>query len=316
MTHSRPDARDVRIKKREKLDARRAWTAVALLVAAYFIFDPVASLLYRPLAHVFGLHMVRDQQMDLLPYAVLMIVRLVLDALLVVGVCASLGRRLAGPPLLGPRGTQLAAVGLASGLLVMSTAILAILASGSAVASRAQQPLASALFQGLGWLVFDFIGATGEELYGRVALLLVVERLIGWRAAVVVSGLMFTMIHLGNPGVSGMWLARLFLQGMLLAYAVYRTGSFWWSTGYHTGWNWASAPLFGAAGSGYLDRGHLLQFTPIGPAWITGGEVGPEGSVFAFVAVAAAGCLLIGTTNHVSVSLDEGSNSAVDRILR
>jgi membrane protease YdiL (CAAX protease family) len=100
----------------------------------------------------------------------------------------------------------------------------------------------------------------------------------------------------GSPGATGVWLLRLALQGILLAYAVYRTRSFWWSTGYHAGWNWASAPLFGAAGSGYLDQGHLLDFTPTGPTWITGDSVGPEGSVFAYLAMLAALGLLIVTT--------------------
>jgi len=77
-----------------------------------------------------------------------------------------------------------------------------------------------------------------------------------------------------------------------LAYAVYRTGSLWWSVGYHAGWNWASAPLFGAAGSGYLDQGHLFDFLPYGSVWLTGGAVGPEGSLFAFLAVVMAFVLL------------------------
>ena len=282
----------------DEADARRTWAAVALLVVAWFVFDPIEAAIYHPLAHALGLHMVQDHQMGLLPYATLMTMRLALEILLAAGVCAILKRRLAGPPLAGPRSVRLAAIGLATGLFVMIAAILAILASGSAAAGLAGQSPASALLHGFGWLVFDFIGATGEELYGRVALLLVAERLVGWRGAVVVSGLMFSVLHLGNPGVSWIWLVRLGAQGMLLAYAVYRTGSFWWSAGYHTGWNWASAPLFGAAGSGYLDHGHLLDFTPAGSAWITGGSVGPEGSLFAFVAVAAAYCLLVGTTKR------------------
>jgi hypothetical protein len=68
--------------------------------------------------------------------------------------------------------------------------------------------------------------------------------------------------------------------------------------GYHTGWNWASAPLFGAAGSGYLDQGHLFDFTPTGSVLITGGTVGPEGSIFAFVAVLCAFILLLASTRQ------------------
>lgn len=295
---ARPDASSMRFTTDDKPDARRTWAAVALLVLAYFIFDPVESAIYRPLAHALDLHMIQNRQMGMLPYVTLMIVRVTLQALLVAGICAILKQGFACPPLTGPRSARFAAIGLATGLLVMIVAILVIVAFGSAAAGRNGQSSVSALLYGVGWLVSDFIGATGEELYGRVALLLVAERLLGWRGAVVVSGLMFSIIHLDNPGASWMWLARLCGQGMLLAYAVYRTASVWWSIGYHTGWNWASAPLFGAAGSGFLDHGHLLDFTPTGPAWITGGSVGPEGSVFAFVAVAAACCLLVATTRQ------------------
>ena len=94
------------------------------------------------------------------------------------------------------------------------------------------------------------------------------------KGAVVVSGIMFSGSHLYNPGASPIWLLRSFLQGAVLACAVYRTQSLWWSVGYHTGWNWISAPLFGAAGSGYLDEGHVFDFMPHGSSLITGGSGG------------------------------------------
>lgn len=39
------------------------------------------------------------------------------------------------------------------------------------------------------------------------------------------------------------------------------------------GWSWASAALLGAAGSGTLDAGHVLDLTPTGAAIITAGAV-------------------------------------------
>jgi membrane protease YdiL (CAAX protease family) len=180
----------------------------------------------------------------------------------------------------------------------MVAAITAILLSGSARVSPSDQSFGSAVLHISAWLAFGFIGAGGEELAGRVTVLLVAQPLIGRRGAILASGILFAAIHLGNPGVSPIWLARLFFQGVLLAYAMYRTGSFWWSVGYHTGWNWGGAPLFGAAGSGYLNQGHLLNFAPVGPDWVTGGAVGPEGSIFAYVAMAAAFGLLVVTTSE------------------
>lgn len=271
----------------------RRWLALLFLVAAFFIFDPVAHAFHRPIVDMFGLPMIVKGEMALPRYAILMIIRVVLDFLVVMGVYATLGRRLAGFPLTGPKPMRFALIGLVTGLVVMTAAIVAIIATGNADAAPASQSAGSAILHGVGWMVFDFIGATGEELYGRVAILLVAERFVGWRGATIVSGLAFLIPHLGNPGADWMWLLRLFVQGVLLAYAVYRTGSFWWSAGYHTGWNWASAPLFGAAGSGYLDQGHLLNFTPTGPGWITGGTVGPEGSLLAFAAMLCALGLLL-----------------------
>ena len=56
-----------------------------------------------------------------------------------------------------------------------------------------------------------------------------------------------------------------------------------------------SAPLFGAAGSGYLNQGHPFEFTPRGSVSITGGAVGPEGSVYAHLAMLVALILLVVT---------------------
>jgi len=268
------------------------WVALLFIVGTYVLFDHVAIAIAAPLAKTFHLPVSTYGELKMAPYVLLMVVRLGMDLLVVGAICRILRRRLSGFPLVGPRMGKLMALGLVTGLVVMVCVILAILITKNARVAVSMQPALSALFHGGAWLIFDFVGATGEELFGRMALLLVAERFVGWRGAIIVSGLMFSIVHLGNPGASEIWLTRLFFQGVLLAYAVYRTKSIWWSVGYHTGWNWASAPLFGAAGSGYLDEGHLMDFTPTGSGLMTGGAVGPEGSVFAFVAVLCAFVLL------------------------
>lgn len=276
----------------------RPWLALLLMVAAYFLEHPVQGALYAPLRQGLHLHMISDGVMSPLPYGVLMVVRLAWNLALVTVVWTALGRPLWGFPVGDGAKWRHLALGLSIGVAVMAAAILAIIATGNAAVSIASQPLAAALLHGGAWLLFDMVGAAGEELYGRAAVLMVAERFFGWKGAVVVSGLMFIVIHVDNPGASTIWLARLGLQGMLLACAVYRTRSLWWSIGYHTGWNWASAPLFGAAGSGYLNEGHLFDFVPRGSTWITGGAVGPEGSVFAFAAVLVAAALLMLATRR------------------
>ena len=228
-----------------------------------------------------------------------MLVRLLWDLLLWAGVCGLLRLSLIGFPLCDRKWLRHLFIGLATGLFVMLATMLGIWALRSASVSPSGQTFSAALGNGSWWLVLDLVGALGEEIINRAVILTTAERFLGWRGAVVASGIMFSGSHLHNPGASALWLLRLFLQGTVLAYAVYRTHSVWWSVGYHTGWNWISAPLFGAAGSGYLDQGHVFDFVPHGSTSITGGSVGPEGSLLAFVAVLTALALLtISTRPH------------------
>ncbi len=279
----------------------RCWAALSLLLASWFWLPALEDAIYAPLARSLHLHMIQHGAMALRPYAWLMVVRAALDLALLAVIHLLLRNRLFAFPLADARLAHRVLLGTGTGLTVMAAAILAIVVSGSAHITYSTQPPWAAAAYGLGWFVFDLLGAAGEELYGRGAVLLVAAAFLGWRGALVASGLTFVALHLGNPGASPIWLLRLFFQGVLLAYAVFRTGSLWWSIGYHTGWNWASAPLFGAAGSGYLDAGHIFDFTPRGPSLITGGAVGPEGSFFAFLAVVAAAFLLIALTRTRAV---------------
>lgn len=270
--------------------------ALVFLIGAFFLLQPIESLIFQPVARVLDLNMIAGNQILLPSYIALIIVRLLLNAIVVALVLVILNRKFGQFPLVGSKMARMGCVGGLIGVLVMSGAILAIIASGNASLSISSHSFLTALLNGVGWLFAEFLGALGEELFGRVAVVMVAERILGWRGALVVSGLMFAVLHLDNPGATWIWLARLFLQGALLAYAVYRTGSIWWSVGYHTGWNFASAPLFGAAGSGYYASGHIFDFHPGGASLFTGGQIGPEGSIFAFAAVFAAGLLLIKTT--------------------
>lgn len=94
----------------------------------------------------------------------------------------------------------------------------------------------------------------------RGLVLVLASRLLGIRMAIVISALAFSLAHGANPGASYIWMVRLAAAGMLLGYSVFRSGTLWWGIGYHAGWNFASAPLFGAVGSGYLDQGHIFAF--------------------------------------------------------
>jgi membrane protease YdiL (CAAX protease family) len=100
-----------------------------------------------------------------------------------------------------------------------------------------------------------------------------------WPAALVFSAL-FLLGHLGNPGENWMGLSDVFIIGMFLCFTLWRTGFLWFAVGMHAAWDWGLTYLYSVPNSGTIASGHLLNVRTQGPAWLTGGSAGPEGSVF------------------------------------
>ncbi|HYL47074.1 MAG TPA: CPBP family intramembrane glutamic endopeptidase [Candidatus Limnocylindrales bacterium] len=102
-----------------------------------------------------------------------------------------------------------------------------------------------------------------------------------WPAALILS-FIFGAGHLGNPGeaIFGAIMAGSF--GLLAAFALRRTGNIWLPIGMHASWDWGETYFYGTPDSGLLAQGHFLNSSFHGPAWLTGGSVGPEGSWLVF----------------------------------
>ena len=79
-----------------------------------------------------------------------------------------------------------------------------------------------------------------------------------------------------------------FMSGMFFCLTRRRTGSLWFAVGLHAAWDWGETFFYSVPDSGIVAPGHLLKSSLHGPAWLSGGTVGPEGSVFAFVVMTAA----------------------------
>lgn len=283
---------------------RRAMGVIALIVAlAAWNADPWVRRLI--LVDGFGIQHIMapgSHEFAVGPFTLFLAVRLCWYALVFWSVLRWMPERLFLPRDAPSDWFLLVATGLLTGACVMALAISGIILLGdAAVAYGGQAPGIAGSFAAA-WLVSSLIGAAAEEVFFRGLLFVALRRVGGLGLAIVGSAFAFAWIHADNPGASPMWLVRLFLQGCLLAYAVVRTRSLGWSIGYHAGWNWASAPLFGAAGSGYGAQGHVMAFTPLGAEWLTGGDVGPEGSVLAFFAMGLAFLALLRIKSRPNVS--------------
>jgi membrane protease YdiL (CAAX protease family) len=134
-------------------------------------------------------------------------------------------------------------------------------------------------------LGFMAAAAVTEELLFRGVLFRVVEERTGTWIALLLSGVLFGLVHLANPDAS-LWGATAIAieAGFMLAACYAATRNLWVPIGLHFGWNFAAGGIFGLVVSGNGESEGLLDATTSGPALVTGGDFGPEGSLYAVAA--------------------------------
>lgn len=106
-----------------------------------------------------------------------------------------------------------------------------------------------------------------------------------WPTAALLSAV-FGAMHLGNQGEALIGACSAALIGFFFCLTLRRTGTLWFAVGMHAAWDWGESFLYSVPDSGQISRGHLLNSSFHGRAWLTGGTVGPEGSVLVFVVIA------------------------------
>lgn len=99
-----------------------------------------------------------------------------------------------------------------------------------------------------------------------------------WPAAILLSAY-FGYGHRGNTGETWVGLTSAAAFGLLFCLMLRRTGNLWLPLGFHASWDWGQSYFYGVPDSGVVVPGHLLNSSAAGPAWLSGGTVGPEGSV-------------------------------------
>jgi hypothetical protein len=121
-------------------------------------------------------------------------------------------------------------------------------------------------------------GAVGEELLFRGYGFQVLLAAFGPYATIVPVGVLFALMHSGNPNANWFGLANTAGFGILFGYAFLRTRDLWLPIGLHFGWNF-TLPIFGVNLSGLRMNitGHEMVWTA-GDLW-SGGEYGPEASL-------------------------------------
>ncbi len=136
---------------------------------------------------------------------------------------------------------------------------------------------------GILWAVFFvFVGLFEEFTFRGYTQYTLAESIGFWPAAIVLS-CSFGAVHLGNPGEGWVGAAGVVTIGLIFAFALRRTGSLWLVVGWHASFDFGETFLYSVPNSGLVFEGHLSNASLHGAKWLTGGTVGPEGSIFSFL---------------------------------
>jgi hypothetical protein len=150
----------------------------------------------------------------------------------------------------------------------------------------------AALLYALGWAaVFLALSMTEEFAFRGYWLFSLSRRRRFWPAAIFLSAV-FAAAHLTNAHETPLGIAEVVATGLLFCLTLRRTGTIWFAVGFHASWDWAETFLYGVPDSGLLGVGRFLNTSIQGPNWLTGGSVGPEGSVIALFVLLFCAVLL------------------------
>ena len=135
--------------------------------------------------------------------------------------------------------------------------------------------------------------ALAEELFFRGYPFRILGDAWGWVPAVLVTSVLFGLLHAQNPGAGVQNVSVVILAGVFLAVVVLVTRSLYAAWMAHFGWNWTMSALFHSAVSGAGVETPDYRVVDAGPYWATGGAWGPEGGAAAALGMLCVGGLLL-----------------------
>jgi membrane protease YdiL (CAAX protease family) len=176
--------------------------------------------------------------------------------------------------------------GVAWGLAEISAVISVIRAfHGYSFGSIALRTGAIVKYAVLWGIIFLIVGLAEEFLFRGYTQFTLASGIGFWPAAVLLS-IAFGVLHLFNKGEGPVGALSVVVIGLFFGLTLWRTGSLWFAVGMHASFDFGETFFYSVPNSGFVAEEHLSNATLHGPAWLTGGSIGPEGSVFSFATMA------------------------------
>ncbi len=168
--------------------------------------------------------------------------------------------------------------GTIGGLIAISLVALGIsLLGGTSTAYNFQSKYIKNILIGIVFFAFQ---GTYEELMFRSYLMPHLSKSIGIFWSILISSMLFSLLHALNPGMTVMPVINLMLASVVFSLVYYKTGNLWIVGFAHGVWNFAQGFIYGSMVSGITLKGSILQSLPIeNKELISGGSFGFEGSI-------------------------------------
>lgn len=174
--------------------------------------------------------------------------------------------------------------GAICGFLAVSTVVLAIYALGGfSFGTLALSGFGILRYGALWALTFVVLGLAEEFRFRGYSQFTLTTGIGFWPAALVLSFIFGIRHFVDNPGENWVGALSVFAYGLFCCFGLRRTGNLWFPIGFHAAWDFGQSFFYSVPDSGYRVSGSLLSSTIHGPRWLTGGTVGPEGSLFCFI---------------------------------
>lgn len=150
---------------------------------------------------------------------------------------------------------------------------------------------------GIAWI----IQGAAEEILVRGYMFQSLSAKYGLYKGVLISSIVFALLHLGNNGITSLSLINILMCGLMLVLLVLKDENLWGACGFHTAWNLFQGNIFGMNVSGNGLDASLFTTTITQPSIWNGGQFGIEGSLLTTVFMLIISGILIWQIRQKSI---------------
>ena len=133
-----------------------------------------------------------------------------------------------------------------------------------------------------GIVLYAIVSLIEETVFRGYLLNNLMESMHPWWA-LLISSILFAVMHIGNDNSNFLSIINIFLASILLSINYIYTRNLWYALFFHFGWNFFQGPVLGYKVSGINTSGSIMQQSLEGSNTLTGGEFGFEGSAICTV---------------------------------